>query len=87
MGKATRFAVPVFIVAGRYDRNADSDLAHEYFEKIEAPVKQFRWFEKSAHSPPFEEPDAFNAFMINEVLPVASRPVAAMIETAPHRAR
>ena len=87
MGKATRFAVPVFIVAGRYDRNADSDLAHEYFEKIEAPVKQFRWFEKSAHSPPFEEPDAFNAFMINEVLPVASRPVAAMTKAALHRER
>ena len=73
MSKATRFAVPVFIVAGRYDRNTDADLAHEYFEKIEAPSKQFRWFEQSAHSPPFEEPAAFNAFMINDVLPVAFR--------------
>jgi pimeloyl-ACP methyl ester carboxylesterase len=72
MGKATRFAVPVFIIAGRYDRNTDADLARDYFDKIEAPAKQFKWFEQSAHSPPFEEPQAFNDFMINEVLPVAS---------------
>ena len=71
MGKATRFAVPVFIVAGRHDRNSDANLAHEYFDKIGAPVKQFKWFEQSAHSPPFEEPAEFNAFMINDVLPVA----------------
>jgi proline iminopeptidase len=70
MGSATRFAMPVFIVSGRFDRNTDADLAHEYFDKIEAPAKQFKWFEQSAHSPPFEEPAAFNAFMINEVLPV-----------------
>ncbi len=74
MRKATRFAVPVFIVAGRHDRNTDADLAHEYFEKIEAPLKQFKWFEQSAHSPPFEEPEAFNDFMIREVLPLARRP-------------
>lgn len=70
MGNARRFTVPVFIVAGRYDRNTDADLAHEYYDKIEAPTKQFRWFEQSAHSPPFEEPQAFNDFMIKQVLPV-----------------
>jgi proline iminopeptidase len=75
MDKATRFAVPIFIVSGRYDRNTDANLAHEYFDKIEAPAKQFKWFEKSAHSPPFEEPQAFNDFMIKEVLPVASRSI------------
>jgi proline iminopeptidase len=74
MMKATRFAVPVFIVAGRYDRNTDADLAREYFEKIEAPVKQFKWFEQSAHSPQFEEPQAFNEFVISEILPLARRP-------------
>lgn len=73
MSKASRFAVPIFIVAGRYDRNTDADLAHEYFEKIQAPMKQFKWFEQSAHSPPFEEPQAFNDFMLKKVLPVASQ--------------
>jgi proline iminopeptidase len=75
MRTATRFAVPVFIVAGRHDRNTDADLAHEYFESVEAPVKRFKWFEQSAHSPPFEEPQAFNDFMIRDVLPL-TRPSA-----------
>lgn len=75
MSKASRFAVPVFIVAGRYDRNTDANLAHEYFDKIEAPMKQFKWFEQSAHSPPFEEPQAFNDFMLKDVLPVASQSI------------
>lgn len=69
--RATRFAVPVFIVAGRHDRNTPADLAHDYFEAIEAPMKRFKWFENSAHSPMFEEPAAFNDFMRREVLPVA----------------
>lgn len=67
---ATRFQMPVFIVAGRHDRNSDADLAHEYFAQIAAPAKRFVWFENSAHSPPFEEPAAFNRFMVAEVLPV-----------------
>lgn len=70
LNAATRFQMPVFILTGRFDHNTDANLQHEYFEKIEAPSKQFRWFEKSAHSPPFEEPEAFNAYLIKEVLPV-----------------
>jgi proline iminopeptidase len=73
---ATRFAVPVFILAGRYDHNTDADLAHSYFERIEAPYKRFVWFERSAHSPPFEQPAAFNAMMIESVLPVVRASLA-----------
>lgn len=71
MGTATKFEMPIFIVAGRYDRNTDADLARDYFERIEAPYKQFKWFENSAHSPPFEEAAAFNDFVIRDILPVA----------------
>ena len=66
---ATRFEMPIFIGAGRFDNNTDASLAHDYFNRIEAPYKQFKWFENSAHSPMFEEPAAFNAFMIDDVLP------------------
>jgi proline iminopeptidase len=71
MRDAPRLAVPVFILAGRYDRNTDADLQHEYFDALEAPMKRFHWFENSAHSPPYEEADAFNRYLIDEVLPVA----------------
>lgn len=68
---ATKFAVPIFIVAGRFDHGVDATLQKEYFDRIEAPDKHFKWFENSAHCPPFEEPVAFNVFIIEEVLPVA----------------
>jgi proline iminopeptidase len=71
MRNAPAFDVPVFFAAGRYDRNTDADLQHAYFERIAAPAKTFEWFENSAHSPPFEEPEAFNAFVLSDVLPVA----------------
>lgn len=70
MHSAKNFAVPVIFMAGRFDHNTDAALAHEYFDVISAPYKRFIWFKKSAHSPMFEEPAAFNASMIKVVLPV-----------------
>ena len=71
MRDATHFAMPVFIMAGRYDHNTDGQLQYEYFQRITAPAKRFIWFEASAHSPPFEQAEAFNSAMIRDVLPVA----------------
>ena len=68
---ARKFEMPVFIVSGRFDHNTDAGLQKAWFDRIEAPVKTHKWFEHSAHSPVFEEPDQFNRFMIDEVLPVA----------------
>lgn len=72
MRDATRFAMPVFILAGRFDRNTDTALQRDYLDRIDAPAKRFVLFDRSAHSPPFEEPAAFNAVLIREVLPVAA---------------
>lgn len=80
---ATKFAMPIFIVAGRYDHGTDAKLAHEYFDRIEAPDKRFKWFENSAHCPPFEEPTSFNAFIINEVLPLALKAQRLAPQTPP----
>ncbi len=55
--------VPVFFLLGRYDYNCPSILAEEYFNELLAPKKQLIWFENSAHSPCFEEPEKFNRFM------------------------
>jgi proline iminopeptidase len=56
-----RLEVPVFFVLGRHDRQVSPELAARYFDHLEAPYKELIWFEGSAHSPPFEEPDRFNA--------------------------
>lgn len=57
------FGIPVHFVLGRHDQNTPVELAEEYFELIEAPVKRLHWFEKSAHMIPFEEPAKFNALL------------------------
>ena len=66
------FRVPVFILAGRYDHMSEAELAHSYYALLSAPKKQFVWFENSAHNPNLEEPGRFNAFMLNDIRPIAN---------------
>lgn len=63
------FEVPVFFALGRYDHQTPSELAEAYFNRLTAPDKELFYFEKSAHAPPWEEPDAFFDVMVNEVKP------------------
>ncbi len=55
--------VPVYLAQGRHDRVADSGVAKRWFDALRAPRKDFQWFEHSAHSPAFEEPEAFTQWM------------------------
>lgn len=63
--------IPVYFIQGRYDYECPGELAEEYYNSLEAPVKSFTWFENSAHNVYYDEPDKFNQEMIriaNEVL-------------------
>lgn len=62
-----RLEVPVWFLLGREDYVTPSEIAARYFEKLEAPSKTLLWFEHSGHSPPFEEPDRFNAILGQQV--------------------
>lgn len=64
------FAMPVFFLLGRHDRQVPSMLAASYFESIDALCKRLIWFESSGHNPPFEEAQKFNRVMIEDVLPL-----------------
>jgi proline iminopeptidase len=66
-----RFDVPIFFLSGRTDHVVDALLTFDYLRRIAAPRKSFVWFEASGHYPPFEEPQKFNAWMIETVLPIA----------------
>lgn len=66
------FEVPVVFVLGRHDRHVPSSSAAAYFGKLRAPYKRLVWFERSAHNPPFEEPERFNRVLVEEVLPLAA---------------
>ncbi len=56
--------VPVFFISGAYDYNTPWELVEQYSIALNAPYKEFIKFEKSGHSPVFEEPERFN----NEIL-------------------
>ena len=64
---APSVAVPVFFFLGRYDRHVDSRLAAAYLETLRAPTKKLLWFESSAHNVPFEEPERFDAAVVEEL--------------------
>ncbi len=66
------FQVPVFFFIGRHDYNVPADLSHDYFQKIQAPHKEFVWFENSAHSPMLEESERFAEELVDRILPTAA---------------
>lgn len=67
------FAIPVFLLSGRYDQQSEASVSHHFFEQVTAPRKAFVWFENSAHNPPFEEPKAFTDWISNTVAPLGDR--------------
>jgi pimeloyl-ACP methyl ester carboxylesterase len=66
--KVPELKIPVYFFEGIYDYTVSSVLAKDYFEKIKAPVKGFYRFEKSAHSPLFEEPEKMQKILKEDVL-------------------
>jgi pimeloyl-ACP methyl ester carboxylesterase len=60
--------IPVYFFHGIYDYTVSYHLAKDYFDKLKAPVKGFYTFEKSAHSPMFEEPERMLAILQKDVL-------------------
>lgn len=68
---APELKMPVFFFIGRHDHQVAAETSAAYFAKLIAPAKELVWFEESAHMPPFEEADKFNAKLVELVAPVA----------------
>jgi proline iminopeptidase len=62
---------PLIIFAGRHDVNVNSQVAAEWFARVNAPSKQFVWFENSAHLPMTEQPGEFLLSLVHHVRPIA----------------
>jgi len=65
-----RLEVPFLSLMGRFDTVTPRVLAEEYFEGLSAPEKQFVWFERSAHCPHLEEPEAVGRVLAEALLGV-----------------
>ena len=66
--KVTRLEIPVYFFHGVYDYTVSYPLARSYYEQLDAPLKGFYTFEKSAHTPLFEEPDKVLTILREDVL-------------------
>jgi len=72
---------PLILFAGRHDINVNSQVAAEWFATVQAPSKQFVWFENSAHLPMTEEPGKFLVSLVRYARPIAERAGDAPPET------
>jgi pimeloyl-ACP methyl ester carboxylesterase len=63
--------VPVFFAEGRHDRVVPSQLSAEYFNAVQAPLKELTWFEQSAHMPDIEERERYHKLLIEKIRPLA----------------
>ncbi|MCM3768590.1 alpha/beta fold hydrolase [Neobacillus niacini] len=61
--------IPVYFFLGKHDYSAPHELAHEYFQVLQAPGKELIWFEKSGHMPQFEESSKY----VEELSNIAKR--------------
>jgi pimeloyl-ACP methyl ester carboxylesterase len=63
-----RVDLPVYFLHGRHDYTVSYTLAKAYFDRLRAPLKGFYTFERSAHSPMFEEPERTLRILREDVL-------------------
>lgn len=64
---APALQMPVFFLLGRLDHFVPPETSMAYFDALTAPAKRIVWFEHSGHEPFVDEPDLFNASMLELV--------------------
>jgi pimeloyl-ACP methyl ester carboxylesterase len=66
--QAQKLDVPVYLMLGRFDHNANAILAERWFNRLQAPRKDLIWFEHSSHAPMIFETEKFNQVLAEKVL-------------------
>jgi pimeloyl-ACP methyl ester carboxylesterase len=66
--RVTRLEIPVYFLHGVHDYTVSYPLAKTYYKHLDAPLKGFYTFTRSAHSPLFEEPQRMREIMQADVL-------------------
>jgi pimeloyl-ACP methyl ester carboxylesterase len=60
---------PVYFLAGENDYHTNYTITREYFDKVEAPKKDFFLFKGTGHGVPETHPGRFQAIIIDTILP------------------
>ena len=66
--KVPKLDIPVYFFSGKYDLTVNINLSKAYLVKLNAPRKGFYTFNKSAHSPLFEEPELVRQIIEKDIL-------------------
>jgi pimeloyl-ACP methyl ester carboxylesterase len=61
--------VPVWFAVGRHDHMAPFEISEQYFQRLATPLKEWIWFDDSAHFPQWEEREKFHDLLLHKVLP------------------
>jgi len=61
--------VPVYMLDGQSELAGRRDLALEWFETLDAPLKRMFSFENAAHAVAFEQYEAFHKILVDTILP------------------
>jgi pimeloyl-ACP methyl ester carboxylesterase len=56
--------VPIVMAQGRLDQVAPGEAAQRFYDSVTAPSKQLVWFEQSAHTPQYDQPDKFRDLLM-----------------------
>jgi proline iminopeptidase len=57
--------IPIVMAQGRLDHVAPGEAAQRFYNSLKAPSKRLVWFEKSAHTPQFDEPGNFRQLLLD----------------------
>lgn len=77
--------VPLFLLEGRFDWQINHVHAKEFYDFVEAPHKEYYYFERSAHAPMVEDKDRFSEVLIKRVRPLAGdRPLEPVTSFGEH---
>jgi len=66
----TTYQIPVFYIAGEFDRITSYQLTREFFEEISAPYKAFFSISNAGHMPMHENTVEYNRVLIEEIRPL-----------------
>jgi pimeloyl-ACP methyl ester carboxylesterase len=69
--RGLRFIVPVVMIQGSEDLVTATPLAEDYFERIEAPAKEFVLLEGAGHLGLIFEPERFRQALVEHARPLA----------------
>lgn len=66
---AQQLDVPIYILEGAAELPARRDLLLDWFDRLEAPIKEIFTFEDAAHSVAFEQFEVLSAILTETILP------------------